>query len=141
MSNRRRQFSSLHVLRDVMDCKKVNCALLFVLLFVSYRNQQFTFLAGRFAGYENVIQATRVSGDTVTVACEALTAYCANIDRISVMYFMEPVKRGCGWPIIIVPTTEDPLCRPAGGQMGTAGSGGRPLQYFVSFSVLVRLTL
>ena len=87
-------------------------------------------------------QATRcVSGDTVTVACEALTAYCANIDRISVMYFMEPVKRGCGWPIIIVPTTEDPLCRPAGGQMGTAGSGGRPLQYFVSFSVLVRLTL
>jgi len=33
------------------------------------------------------------------------------------------------------------LCRPAGGQMGTLGSAGRPLQYFFSFSCLVRLTL
>jgi hypothetical protein len=73
----------------------------------------------------------------VAAVCEALTAYCTNIDRISVMYFIEPVKRGGGWPIVIVPTTEDPSCRPAGGQMGTAGSGGRPLQYSFHFLFLL----
>jgi len=94
----------------------VHCALVFVLLFVvPYRNQQFTFLPGRIAGYENVIQVRHcVSSCKVT----ALIAYWTNIDRISVMYFIEPVECGCGWHIVIVPTTEDPYVDLQGDKWG-----------------------
>jgi hypothetical protein len=87
-----RTVQSGQVLRDGLHCASVS-----LLLFVSYRNQQFTFLPGRIAGYENVIQVRHcVPSYTMTALCEALITYCTNIDRISVMCFIEPVKCGCG---------------------------------------------